>query len=123
MSETDASVLVIEDDELIKNLQKNKLKNVGYQVDTAGDGLQAWSMLKENDYNLALIDMFLPKLDGFQILKNIQAQDIPVKTVVVSSISQDRYKRKAYQLGADAYLTKPFESSQLVATVRQALEG
>ncbi|MBF8437306.1 response regulator [Halanaerobiaceae bacterium Z-7014] len=123
MSDKNKEILVVEDDELIRGLQKNKLEKAGYEVDEAQNGLEAWNKIKDNRYILILIDIFLPKMDGFQLLKNIRSQEIPAKTIVLSSKSQDKYIKKAFDLGADSYLTKPFDPANLIKTVRTTLES
>lgn len=123
MSDKNKEILVVEDDELIRGFQKNKLEKAGYEVDEAQNGLEAWNKIKDNRYILILIDIFLPKMDGFQLLKNIRSQEIPAKTIVLSSKSQDKYIKKAYDLGADSYLTKPFDPANLIKTVRTTLES
>ena len=123
MSDKNKEILVVEDDELIRGFQKNKLEKAGYEVDEAQNGLEAWNKIKDNRYILILIDIFLPKMDGFQLLKNIRSQEIPAKTIVLSSKSQDKYIKKAFDLGADSYLTKPFDPANLIKTVRTTLES
>ena len=122
MSAKNKEILVVEDDELIRGLQKNKLEKAGYEVDEAQNGLEAWNKIKDNRYILILIDVFLPKMDGFQLLKNIRSQEIKAKTIILSSKSQDKYIKKAFDLGADSYLTKPFDPANLIKTVRSTLE-
>ncbi len=79
MSDKNKEILVVEDDELIRRLQKIKLEKAGYQVFEAEDGLEAWNMIQDNNYSLIIIDVFLPKLDGFQLLENIQKQESSAK--------------------------------------------
>ena len=122
MSAKNKEILVVEDDELIRGLQKNKLEKAGYEVDEAQNGLEAWNKIKDNRYILILIDVFLPKMDGFQLLKNIRSQEIKAKTIILSSKSQDKYIKKAFDLGADSYLTKPFDPANLIKIVRSTLE-
>lgn len=121
-TKTGQRILVVEDEKAIQSLERDKLERAGYEVDTADDGRQAWEKIQDNEYELILIDIFLPKMDGFQLLNKIKSQRIPVKKVVLSSKSQDRYINKAYNLGADDYLTKPFDSKVVLTTIDNLLE-
>jgi len=121
-TKTGQRILVVEDEKAIQSLERDKLERAGYEVDTADDGRQAWEKIQNNEYELILIDIFLPKMDGFQLLNKIKSQRIPVKKVVLSSKSQDRYINKAYNLGADDYLTKPFDSKVVLTTIDNLLE-
>ncbi|MGM0421387.1 MAG: response regulator transcription factor [Bacillota bacterium] len=123
MSGNSQDILVVEDDELIRRLQKSKLEKAGYQVSEAENGLEAWNLLQNNNYSLIIIDVFLPKLDGFQLLKNIQAQNNSAKTIMLSSKSQKKYIQKAYDIGVDLYMTKPFDSANLIEEVKSVLEN
>jgi len=123
MSDKNKEILVVEDDELIRRLQKIKLEKAGYQVFEAEDGLEAWNMIQDNNYSLIIIDVFLPKLDGFQLLENIQKQESSAKTIMLSGKSQEKDIKKAYNIGVDSYMTKPFDSDDLVETVKSVLEN
>ncbi len=123
MAVDNKNILVVEDDELIRRLQKIKLEKAGYQVYEAKNGLEAWNMIKDNKYSLIIIDIYLPKLDGFQLLKNIQDQENSTKTIMLSSKSQNKYIKKAYDLGVDLYMTKPFDSADLIEKVKSVLEN
>lgn len=123
MSDKNKEILVVEDDELIRRLQKIKLEKAGYQVFEAEDGLEAWNKIQDNNYSLIIIDVFLPKLDGFQLLENIQKQESSAKTIMLSGKSQEKDIKKAYNIGVDSYMTKPFDSDDLVETVKSVLEN
>lgn len=110
-------ILIVEDDLSIAELQKDYLELADFEVTICTDGVQGLNTIKENDFDLLILDVMLPKIDGFSILKSIQAdKDIPV--LMVSAKKEEIDKIKGLSLGADDYITKPFSPSELVARVK-----
>lgn len=114
-------ILIIEDDESIAQLQKDYLEMSGYEVVctyTGTDGLKAF---EQEPFDLVLLDLMLPGIDGFEILKVIgEAKQVPV--LVVSAKQEEMFKIKGLNLGADDYITKPFGTGELVARVNAHLK-
>lgn len=113
-------ILIIEDEEAIADLEKDYLELSGYEVaiETSGDsGLER--ALRE-EFNLYILDLMLPEVDGFEICKKIrEKKDVPV--IIVSAKKDDMDKIRGLGLGADDYMTKPFSPSELVARVKAHL--
>ncbi len=115
-------ILIIEDDESIAKLQKDYLELADFEVTICGDGLAGLNEIKKNDYDLLIIDIMLPKLNGFDILKAISDhKDMPV--LLVSAKKEEIDKIKGLSLGADDYITKPFSPGELVARVKSHLNN
>lgn len=115
-------ILIIEDDTSIAQLQKDYLELSGFQVNICADGVEGLNSLKEKEYDLAILDIMLPKLDGFHILRSIQEEkDIPV--LLVSARKEEIDKIKGLSLGADDYITKPFSPGELVARVKAHMQN
>lgn len=113
-------ILIVEDDSSIAELEKDYLEVAGFQVSLCPDGLKALEMIRENDYDLLIIDIMLPGLDGLEILRHIgEDKDIPV--LLVSAKKEEIDKIKGFSLGADDYITKPFSPGELVARVKAHL--
>lgn len=113
-------ILIIEDDTAIAELEKDYLELSGFEVEveTTGD-VGAERALKE-DFNLIILDLMLPNLDGFEICKRIREEkNIPV--IMVSAKKEDIDKIRGLGIGADDYITKPFSPSELVARVKAHL--
>jgi DNA-binding response OmpR family regulator len=109
-------ILIIEDDGAIANLQKDYLELSGYSVHIVGSGPEGLQVLQETEVELVILDIMLPGMDGFEVLKAIREQeDIPV--LLVSARAEELYKINGLGLGADDYITKPFSSAELVARV------
>ncbi len=113
-------ILIIEDDQSIANLQKDYLELSGFSVTIVNNGDDGLAAFKKEKYDLVILDIMLPGIDGFEVLKAIrEKEDIPV--LLLSARAEELYKIKGLGLGADDYITKPFSSGELVARVNAHL--
>ncbi|OCL27297.1 DNA-binding response regulator [Orenia metallireducens] len=116
-------ILVVDDEENIVELVKFNLENEGYQVITAYDGEEALKKVEEGHPNLIVLDLMLPKLDGFdvcrQIRKDSKLSKIPI--IMLSAKGEEIDKILGLELGADDYVTKPFSPRELLARVKAIL--
>ena len=116
-----AKILIVEDDEKIAWLEKDYLESNGYETDIIDDGRKVIQVLQEKNYDLVLLDLMLPGLDGYAICRKIRDEiDIPILMVTARAEAVDVIR--GLGLGADDYITKPFDPSQLVARVRAHLK-
>ena len=113
-------ILVVDDEKtLVKGLKFN-LENEGYAVDTCYDGEAAVEMAKQNDYNLIVLDLMMPKLDGLAACMRIREfSTVPV--IMLTARSEDTDKLIGFEYGADDYMTKPFNTLELKARIRALL--
>lgn len=115
-----ARLLIVDDKENIREVVKEYAEFEGYEIDEAEDGMQAVSMCRENDYDLIILDIMMPKLDGFSACKEIKKiKDIPV--IMMSARSEEYDKLFGFELGIDDYVTKPFSPKELMARVAAVL--
>jgi len=121
MSEEKNRILVIDDDKGILRVFKTILENEGYIVQTAETGKEALEKLKKERFNVCLIDVRLPDMDGTEILKMANAPDT-VK-IIVTGFSSDEVGKKAADYGADDFLVKPVKPEELLAAVKDRLEA
>lgn len=112
-------ILIVEDEAAISNLIAVNLRKAGYACDCVFDGMAAADALEKNCYDLILLDVMLPKVDGYELMQYIAPLGIPVIFLTAKSAVQDRVK--GLKLGADDYLTKPFEIIELLARVESVL--
>lgn len=110
-------ILIIEDDENILQLERDYLEANDFEVDTANNGEDGLKKALSNQYSLILLDIMLPKMDGFEVCKKIRdTNDIPI--LLVSAKKDDSAKINGLGFGADDYIVKPFSPSELVARVK-----
>ena len=112
-------ILVVDDDAFIRKLIGIHLKKEGYVAQFASDGLEALSLLTEHDFDLAIVDVMMPKMDGVQLTKRLTEQNIPVLMLTAKATLDD--KEKGFLAGADDYMVKPFEPKELLFRVRAIL--
>ncbi len=113
-------ILIVEDDQSIADLQKDYLELSGFSVWIEHSGTGGRQILEKESFDLVILDIMLPGVDGFELLKTIrEKEDIPV--LLVSARAEEIYKVKGLGLGADDYITKPFSSGELVARVQAHL--
>ncbi len=109
-------ILIVEDDELIVELEKDYLQAAGYEVDSCTDGIEGFRLAEKGVYDLLLLDVMLDGMDGFEICRKIRkTKDVSI--ILVTAIGDDLHKIQGLGLGADDYITKPFSPSELVARV------
>lgn len=107
-------ILLVEDEISIAELQRDYLEISDFQVDVEHSGEKGLQMALQEDYDLIILDIMLPKMNGFEICKQIRAiKDIPI--LLVSAKKEDIDKIRGLGLGADDYITKPFSPSELIA--------
>ncbi len=115
-------ILIVEDDLSIAELEKDYLEVSGFQAKICTDGIAGLNEIKTNKYDLIILDIMLPKIDGLDILRIIQDnKDIPV--LLVSAKKEEIDKIKGLSLGADDYITKPFSPGELVARVKSHIQN
>ena len=112
-------ILIVEDEEPISNLIRMNLGKAGYQCDTAFDGEEAADKIENNTYDLILLDVMLPKLNGYEVLEYAKTVDIPV--IFLTAMGETQQKVKGLRAGAEDYIAKPFEIPELLARVETVL--
>ena len=117
------TILVADDEEDLRELVTYRLTRSGYKVIGAGDGLQALELAAERTPDLMVLDVMMPKLDGYELTRRVRAEaalrSIPV--ILLTARSQESDIDRGFEVGADDYLKKPFNPDELVARVRAVL--
>lgn len=111
-------ILVVEDDKKIASFVVNGLKQSGYAVDHCPDGDEALLMAETTNYDAAVVDLMLPKLDGLSLIQRLRSKGVRVPILILSAKSSVDDRVKGLQAGSDDYMTKPFAFSELLARVQ-----
>lgn len=115
-----AKLLVVDDEAKIRQVIKEYAVFNGHEVDEAGDGMSALGLVKLNDYDLVIMDIMMPKLDGYSVCKEIKKiKDLPV--IMLSARGEEYDKLYGFELGIDDYVVKPFSPKELMARVNAVL--
>ncbi|KJF40771.1 response regulator [Ruthenibacterium lactatiformans] len=112
-------ILIVEDEVPIAQLIEMSLARAGYQCEAVNDGCAAADKIEQNDYDLVLLDIMLPRLDGYELLEYLRPMGTPVIFITAKGTLGDRVR--GLNLGADDYIVKPFEVAELVARVESVL--
>jgi len=120
-----SKVLVVEDSVAQREMMKDLLEGSGLDVTIASDGIEALQLLQGSVPDLVLLDIVMPKMNGYEVCRriktNLKTQDLPVVMCSAKGEEFDRYW--GMKQGADAYIAKPFQPTELVGTVKQLLQG
>ena len=110
-------ILIIEDEESILMALEDDLRIEGYKVSSAKDGLKGFTMAKEQEYDLIILDIMLPEMNGFEVCRQLRQTGITTPILILTAKSQEVDKVLGLELGADDYVTKPFSPRELLARV------
>ncbi|MEJ2510626.1 MAG: response regulator transcription factor [Anaerolineales bacterium] len=114
-------VLLVDDEPSIIQLARMYLEQAGFRVEAVGNGKAALEAVRTYDPALVVLDVMLPEMDGFEVCRRLRAEDSPVLVIMLTARDEDIDKIVGLELGADDYLTKPFNPRELVARVRAML--
>ena len=109
-------VLIVDDEDMIRNVLKEYVEFEGNEAFEAADGMEAVRLCRDNDYDIILMDVMMPKLDGFSAVKEIKKfKDIPV--IMLSARGEEYDKLFGFEIGVDDYVTKPFSPKEVMARI------
>jgi two-component system, OmpR family, alkaline phosphatase synthesis response regulator PhoP len=114
-------ILLVDDEPSIVQLVRMYLERENFRVETAGDGEAALESVKRTNPQLVVLDLMLPKLDGFEVCRRLRSENNPVAIIMLTARDEDIDKILGLEIGADDYLTKPFNPHELVARVKAIL--
>ncbi len=114
-------ILVVEDDNQIQELIVEFLSSQDYDVDVANDGVEGYEKFKENKYDLVILDVMMPRLDGHALCKMIRNLDKEVSIIFLTALGDEESEIKGFDLKADDYISKPFSFNILIKRVEAVL--
>jgi DNA-binding NtrC family response regulator len=116
-----SSVLVVDDEEALRSVLSSELTNEGYDVRTASDGDEAIVELDKANFDLVLLDIKMPRVNGFDVLKHIKDRRAPTKVVMLTGFADLKNAIESKKLGADDFVSKPYDLVDLLTTIERVL--
>ena len=113
-------ILIVDDEDLIRTVIKEYCSNSNYETEEASSGKEALELLKTKDYDLMVLDIMMPEMDGFTMLKELPVEK-RIPTIVLSARGEEYDKLSGFDLGIDDYITKPFSPKELLARIKAVL--
>ena len=117
-----ARILYVEDDETLSYITKDNLEMNDFEVELCMDGLHAWEKFQQEQFDLCILDIMLPKMDGFNLAKKIRERDHHIPIIFLSAKSMKEDKIQGLMLGGDDYLTKPYSIEELILKIKVFLK-
>lgn len=114
-------ILVVEDDKDIQEIVAEILKAEGYEVVTAGNGLEGYTHFKEDEPDLIILDVMMPKMDGYQMAKLVRQKDQAIPIIMLTALEEEYDEIKGFEIGVDDYIAKPFSFNILIKRVKAVL--
>jgi DNA-binding response OmpR family regulator len=116
-----SSILVVDDEDALRTVLSSELTNEGYDVRTAGDGDEAITELDKAKYDLVLLDIKMPRMNGFEVLKYIREKHGKTKVVMLTGFADLKNAIESKKLGADDFVSKPYDLVDLLTTIERVL--
>lgn len=114
-------ILIIEDDINLSTVLADYLQDKGYVIDTATDGQEGWELVNKKHYDLLLLDIMMPRMNGWQVLKSLRDSSNPLPVIITSGKTDREDIIRGYNFGCDDYVTKPFSIDILVCKIEAVL--
>lgn len=122
MGEVQKRILIVDDDDEIRELLEFDVRSSGYFVDTASNGLDGLNKALNNTYDLILLDVMMPKMNGFDVCKNIRQAKLSIPILMLTAKGTIEDKTSGFDCGADDYLVKPFDIQEVLLRIRVLLK-
>lgn len=117
------TILIIDDDVALTKVLKEELQSVGYNIEVINDGQEALERLTSEYFDLILLDLKMPNVDGFDVLKELQKRGYPGKLIVLTAYADVENAIQAKKLGASSFLAKPYDFDELLVTIQKVLHS
>lgn len=114
-------ILVVDDEDALRTVLSSELEGEGYQVASAGDGQEAINILQTREFDLILLDIKMPNVDGFEVLKFVKERHPKTKVVMLTGFADLKNAIESKKLGAEDFVSKPYDLVDLLTTVERVL--
>lgn len=115
-------LLLVDDEETLRLLARHQLEENGYSVDEAESGEQAIEKLQNDRFDVVILDIRMPGMDGMEVLKHIKANNFADRVVMLTGVDELKIARTSLDLGADDFLTKPYDFKNLLACIERVMK-
>jgi two-component system nitrogen regulation response regulator NtrX len=115
-------ILIVDDEDTLRTLVRAELEERGFYVDEAADGDEALEKMKDTRYTLIILDIKMPGTDGLEVLRLIREQNLADKVIMLTGVNELKIARDTLQLGANDFLTKPYEFKTLLACMERVIK-
>jgi two-component system response regulator VicR len=112
-------ILVAEDERMMLKALSFRLSKDGHEVTTAENGKEAWELFKKQEFNLLVLDIMMPYLTGLELLQKVKEVQPNTPVIILSTLGQEDTVLKAFELGADDFMTKPFSPNELIVRIKK----
>jgi DNA-binding response OmpR family regulator len=114
-------LLVVEDEDSLRTLLRSELEAHGFSVDDADGGTIAMKALSNTRYDVVILDVRMPDMDGLEVLRNIRKDNLADKVIMLTGVSELKVARDSLELGANDFLTKPYDFKKLLACIKRVV--
>jgi len=115
-------LLLVDDEDPLRTLVKHELESQGFDVDEADSGAAAIEKMGSNKFDLVVLDIRMPEMDGLEVLRNIRENNLAGKVIMLTGVDELKIARDSLQLGANDFMTKPFDFKNLLACIHRVLK-
>lgn len=116
------SILVVDDEDSLRTLLSSELSSRGFNVDEADGGTIALEALNKTRYDLVILDIRMPDIDGLEVLKNIRKNNLAKKVIMLTGVDELKIAKESLQFGADDFMTKPYDFRNLLACINRVIK-
>lgn len=116
------NILIVDDEEPLRTLLKSELEQYNFDIDTAENGEIALKKLRDKRFELTILDIRMPGMDGLEVLKIIRNENLSDKVIMLTGVDELKIARDSLQMGANDFLTKPYEIKTLLACIKRVIE-
>jgi DNA-binding NtrC family response regulator len=116
-------ILVVDDEDALRTVLSAELEGEGYRVSSAGDGAEAINILRGQSFDLILLDIKMPNVDGFEVLKFVKESQPATKVIMLTGFADLKNAIESKKLGAEDFVSKPYDLVDLLTTVERVLSG
>ncbi|MBI4546735.1 MAG: response regulator [Ignavibacteriae bacterium] len=115
-------LLVVDDEDALRSIIKDQLEGYDFEVDTAEDGVHAVNSMQSKRYDVILLDIRMPGMDGMEVLKTIREKNLARKVIMLTAVDELKVAKDSLLLGADDFITKPYDIRNLVTCINRTLK-